>query len=393
MARRLPFDYAARNLARRPLRTFLTALASAMVAALLVSTTAFVRGLERTFSGAARDDTALLLSSVAQRDLLRSTVTAGLPTLVEASVESLLNVDGVPAVSSEIHFGTNVRVGPLSAATADEPTYRGFVRAVTERAFLVHDAVTIIEGRPARSGEVIVGRLAAQQLGLDAQALAVGSLLRFEGGEFTIAGRFAAPGTMLEAEIWADLSEVRGLTKREDSSAVFVRVQQPEDFAELELFALRRLDLELVVIPSSVYYSELVAYFAPIRALAWAMAALIAAAAVFGGSNAINASVQDRLRELASLRAVGYSGAALVRSLAQESVLIAAAGGVFGLLLAKLLLKDVAIRISMSAFRLDVDAHSVLVGFGGVLLLGLLGAAPAAWRVQRMSIASALKEP
>jgi hypothetical protein len=159
------------------------------------------------------------------------------------------------------------------------------------------------------------------------------------------------------------------------------------------LFALRRLDLELIVIPSSVYYSELVAYFAPIRSLAWAMAALIAAAAVFGGSNAINASVQDRLRELASLRAVGYSGAALVRSLAQESVLIAATGGVLGLLLAKLMLGDVAIRISMSAFRLEVDAHSVLVGFGGVLLLGLLGAAPAAWRVQRMSIASALKNP
>ena len=393
MARWLPFDYAARNLARRPLRTLLTAFASALVAALLVSTMAFVRGLERTFSGAARDDTALLLSKVAQRDLLRSTVIAGLPTLLEASVVDILQVDGVPAVSSEIHFGTNVRLGTLSSAAADEPSYRGFVRAVSERAFLVHDAVTIIEGRPARSGEVLVGRLAAQQMGLDAGALRVGSVVRFEGGEFTIAGCFAAPGTTLEAEIWAPLNEVRGLTKREDSSAVFVRVKTPGDFSELELFALRRLDLELVVIPSSVYYSELVAYFGPIRALAWAMAALIAAAAVFGGSNAINAAVQDRLRELASLRAMGYSGLALVRSLAQESVLVAAAGGVLGLALAKIALRDIAIRISMSAFRLEVDAQSVLVGFVGVLLLGLLGTAPAAWRVQRLSIASALKEP
>jgi putative ABC transport system permease protein len=393
LARKLPFDYAARNLARRPLRTVLTALASAMVAALLVSTTAFVRGLESTFSGAARDDTAILLSSVAQRDLLRSTVTAGLPVLVQAAVPSILVVDGVPAVSSEIHFGTNVRTGPAVEDEREESTYPGFVRAVTERAFLVHDAVTIIEGRPARSGEVIVGRLAAQQMGLDKSALELGSKLRFEGGEFTIVGRFAAPGTTLEAEIWAELNELRGLTNREDSSAVFVRVKEPGNFSELELFALRRLDLELVVIPPTVYYSELVAYFAPIRALAWAMAALIAAAAVFGGSNAVNAAVQDRLRELASLRAVGYSGAALVRSLAQESILIAATGGVLGLLLAKIALGDVAIRISMSAFRLEVDAHSILVGFGGVLLLGLLGTAPAAWRVQRMSIASALKEP
>jgi putative ABC transport system permease protein len=123
------------------------------------------------------------------------------------------------------------------------------------------------------------------------------------------------------------------------------------------------------------------------------MAALIAAAAMFGGSNAVNAAVQDRLRELASLRAMGYSGFAIVRSLAQESLLVATAGGVLGLLLAKLALRDVAIRIAMSAFRLEVDAPSVLVGFAGVLLLGLIGTAPAAWRVQRLSIATALKEP
>jgi putative ABC transport system permease protein len=230
-------------------------------------------------------------------------------------------------------------------------------------------------------------------MGVDEADLAVGRVVRFENGEFTVSGRFAAPGTTLEAELWAPLTELRGLTRRDDSSVVFVRVEEPGDFADLELFALRRLDLELVVIPSARYYDELVAYFRPIRALAWTMAALIAAAAVFGGSNALNSAVQDRLRELASLRAVGYSGRAIASSLAQEALLVAASGGVLGLCIAKLALHGGAIRIAMSAFRLDADAVSVLVGFAGVLLLGLLGTAPAVVRVQRLSIASALKKP
>lgn len=393
MARSLPFDYAVRNLARRPLRTALTALASALVAALLVATTAFVHGLDQTFAGAARADVAILLSSVAQRDVLRSTVGAGVGALIEASVPGIKLIGGVPAVSSEIHTGTNLRLGALSEAREGEHTYPAFVRGVSERAFLVHDSVTIVEGRPARSGEVLVGRLAARQMGVDDDALAVGKIVRFEGGEFTVAGRFAAPGTTIEAELWAPLSELRGLTKRDDSSAVFVRVEKAGDFAEMELFALRRLDLELVVIPSALYYKELVAYFQPIRALAWMMAAMIAAAAVFGGSNAINSAVQDRLRELAALRAVGYSAQAIARSLAQEALLIAATGGVLGLVIARFALHDGAIRIAMSAFRLEADAQSVLVGFGGVLLLGLFGTAPAILRVQRLSIASALKEP
>jgi hypothetical protein len=55
----LPIDHAFRNLARRPLRTLLTALASALVTALLVGTSSFVRGLDRGFTDAAESDTAI----------------------------------------------------------------------------------------------------------------------------------------------------------------------------------------------------------------------------------------------------------------------------------------------------------------------------------------------
>ena len=392
MARRLPFDYAVRNLGRRPLRTTITVLSSALVAALLVATAAFVRGLDSTFAGAAQEDTAIVLSSVAERDVVRSTVNAGLPELLAASVPGIKHIGGVPALSGEIHMGTSLRVGAAPGAP-NEAVYAAFVRGVTERAFLVHEAVTLIEGRAPRTGEVIVGRLVAQQLGVDEDALLLGRKLRFESAEFEIVGRFAAPGTTIESEIWAPLAELRGLTKRDDTSVVFARVETPGAFGDLEIFAQRRLDLELVVIPSATYYRELADYFRPIRAMAWAMAALIVAGALFGGANTLNAAVQDRLRELAALRAIGYSGYALVRSLAQESVVLAAGGGVLGLALARMLLAGGAVRIAMSAFTLRVDAVSILVGFGGALCLGLLGTAPAAVRVMRMPIAAALKEP
>lgn len=392
MARKLPFDYALRNLGRRPMRTVLTALSSALVAALLVSTTAFVRGLDSTFAGAAQADTAILLSSVAERDVVRSTVTAGLSELVAASVPGVKQVGGALAISAEIHMGSTLRLGPAPGAP-NEPDYAGFVRGVTERAFLVHDAVTITAGRPPRTGEVIVGALVAKQFGIDPARLAVGEKVRFEGAEFTIAGHFSAPNTTIEAELWTPLAELRGLTKRDDSSVAFVRMEAPGDFGDLELFARRRLDLELVVIPTATYYRELSDYFAPIRALAWAMAALIAAGALFGGANTLNAAVQDRLRELAALRAMGFGGVAIVRSLSQESLLIAASGGIVGLLLARVFVTGNAVSIAMSAFSLRVDAISVLVGFGGALLLGILGTAPAAVRVMRLAIATALKEP
>lgn len=377
----LPFDYAVRNLARRPARTLLTGLSSALVAALFVATTAFVRGLEGTFAGASQDDVALLLSTAAEGDVVRSTAAAGLGSLVEASVP------GVVVASDEIHLGTSVVVPEVSGAER-----AGFVRGVTARAFEVHDALTLVEGRLPGPGEAIVGRLVARQLGVADRELAVGRTIKFEGAAHEIVGRFVAPGTTLEAEIWTPLEPLRGLTQRDDSSVVFVRHDGGNGLKRLKLFCDRRLDLELAMMTSEEYYGTLVEYFKPIRSMAWALALLVGAAALFSGANTAAAAVQDRLRELASLRAIGYGAWDLVRSLLSESLLLAAAGAVLGLLLARLALSGSAMSIAMSAFALRVDAPSILVGFGVALLLSVVGILPAAVRVLRLPIAAALSE-
>ena len=393
MRRGLPFEYAVRNLGRRRLRTALTGVATALVAAVLVATAAFVRGLEQSFASAARPDTAILLSAVSERDVLRSTVAQSVPELVAADVPGVRIIGGRPAISGEIHMGTNVRLGAEAGdATKDQPV-PGFVRGITDGAFLVHDAVTIVGGRPPGSSEVLVGRLAAEKMGVAPEALAIGKQIRFEGGVFTVSGVFAAPGTTIESEIWTNVHELKGLVKRDDVSVVFVRMEKPELLSRLELFCKRRLDLELISIPSALYYKELAAYFAPIRGLAWVMAAMIAVAAMFSGANTLNAAIQDRLRELAALGTIGYSLGALVRSLFLEAIILASGGGLIGLVLARLFVSGSAVRIAMSAFALDVDAVAILAGFAGVLTLGILGTIPAGLRVARLPIAQALKEP
>ncbi len=391
--RRLPFDYAVRNLARRPVRTILTAGSSALVAALFVGTAAFVQGLSTSFTGAGQDDVAILLSRVSDSDVLRSTVSPALPELVAAEVAGVARSGGVAAVSSEIHTGTNLRLGEKPAEGAPDPSYQAFVRGVTERAFLVHDAITLIEGRLPGPSEVLVGRIVPSQLGLDPELFRIGRKLRFEGGTFTIVGTFAAPGTTIESELFAPLADLRSLSRREDSSAVFVRLESPDDFGALELFARRRLDLELNAIPSALYYKELGAYFGPIRTLAWMLALMMGGAALFGGANTLNAAVQDRVRELATLRAIGYRQRALAWSLLQESIVLAAAGGLLGLALARFALSGAAVRIAMGAFTLTIGPEAILAGFGAALALGIVATIPAIVRVARLPVAVALKEP
>ncbi len=380
----LPWEYPLRNIMRRPGRAILTAGCSALAAALIVGTVAFVRGLETSALRSAPKKTAILLSQSSQRDLVRSAIPASVGDLVAADVRGIALEGGVPCVSSEIHMGTKIKFSSTEG--------QGFLRGVTKRAFLVHEAVTLIEGKPSAPGEIIVGRLAADRLGLERGAIKVGSRLSFEDREFTVSGIFAAPGTTLESEIWVPLYELMGLTSRDDISAVFVRLESDEDMDYVDLFAKRRLDLELISIPASVYYAEMAAYFAPIKRIAWMMALMVGLAALFGGANIMNAAVQDRMRELATLRAVGYSGLALVIALLIESTLYAGLGAIVGLLIAKYSIAGGSISLAMQAFELEVGALAIVFGFLGTWLLALMGTIPSCWRASRCQISLALKE-
>ncbi|MFT4540445.1 MAG: putative ABC transport system permease protein [Planctomycetota bacterium] len=372
----LPFDYAVRNLGRRPLRAILTAASSGLVVALLVATSAFVRGLESTFSGAARDDVAILLSRASEGDIVRSAISPAVSAHLHA-------VPGIVAVSGEVHMGTTL--------IAEGNPYAAFLRGVSDSAWSVHDSLTLTDGTLPSPGELLVGRLAASQMKADPKLLAIGATVEIEGAPMRISGHFEAPGTTLEAEIWTPIGPLRGLAQRDDDSVVFAKLES-DDLSALQLFVARRQDLALSVMSATEYYRALTEYFAPIQSMAWALALMIAAASLFSGANTQNAAVQDRMRELATLRAMGYSSYALVRALTQESVLLAAAGGLLGVVLARLTLSGASFSIAMSAFALRVDAVAILVGIAAVLLLGLFGVLPAAWRVLRMPVAMALKE-
>jgi ABC-type antimicrobial peptide transport system permease subunit len=103
------------------------------------------------------------------------------------------------------------------------------------------------------------------------------------------------------------------------------------------------------------------------------------------------AAVAGRIREFATVQAVGFSRRAIVVSLVQESVLLAAFATLLATGLAILLIQGVAVRFTMGAFTLQLDRLALLVGCGSGLALGIIGALPPAIRAFRLPIAEALK--
>jgi putative ABC transport system permease protein len=276
-------------------------------------------------------------------------------------------------------------------AEDDDASHLVNFRGVEPVAFLVHEQVRIVEGRAPGVGEVLVGKLAAVRMGVSDEHLAVGRKLVLDENEWTVSGRFEAPGTVMEAEVWCRLSDLIVATRHENLSCVVITFDEGEDLSEADVFAQQRLELEVVALRETDYYGKVNAFYAPVRAMVWVTAVLVGAGAFFGGLNTLYAAFSARVAELGTLQAIGFSRGALLASLVQEAVLTSAAGSLVAALVALLALDGVAVRISMGAFGLRVDGPVMAAGLATGLLLGVVGTIPPAWRCLGMPLSSALK--
>jgi len=374
----LPFSYALRNLARRRARTIVTLAGIALTTLLVIVMVAFAGELAAAAGAGARDDVVVLLGTSAEVDLVRSVVPRGSAENAAASVPGVLTVDGQRAASVELHIAT--RTGNRV----------GLFRGVTPAAYLVHPAVTVVEGREPRAPfELMMGELVATRMGMDPAELAVGKTIRLEERDWSIVGRFAAPGTVIEAEMWARLDDVMVATRREDVSCVVLRLEDPAKIGAVDLFAAQRIDLEIAAMPERELMGELERGLKPIVALARWMAILVVIGAGFACANTMFAAVLARTRELATLRAIGYSPMAVGVALLQEALLVAFLGASFGIG-AALWIGELPLRFPMGAFRIDLDLPQRAIGLAAAMIAGFLGGLVPALRAVRVPLVDAI---
>jgi len=383
-------------------------LGSALLVLIILAAAAFVRGMDQSLRATGGEQNVILLGAGSEESVERSEVDVGTAGAAVASIPGIRETSGVAHVSPEIHVmltvcaSSAVPVGPggeEQTTNRDESPNVGdcapaTIRGVTSAALLVHEEITIIDGRFPEPGrdEVIVGRTAPTRIGASDAALAVGEQVTIDGRPWSIVGRFSAGGTMAESEIWATMSDVMEATKRDSVSCVILTLDpEKAEYEDVSVFTMMRPDLELIAMRETEYYEALSSFFAPIRAVVWITAGLVTLGGFLGGLNTMYAAFVSRVREFGTLQALGFRRRAIVLSLVQESTIATATGTLMACAVGVFVLDGLAVRFSMGAFGLTVDpfvlALALLVGF----VLGLFGALPPAFRCLRPPIPVALK--
>jgi len=135
-----------------------------------------------------------------------------------------------------------------------------------------------------------------------------------------------------------------------------------------------------------------------IRTIGYVIAGLMGVGAVFGAVNTMYTAVASRTREIATLRALGFSNFPVVFSVLSEAVVLSLVGGVIGGLIAWIAFDGYQTStmnfqsFSQVAFAFAVTPKLLATALIYALLMGLVGGLLPAIRAARLPVVTALRE-
>jgi putative ABC transport system permease protein len=271
------------------------------------------------------------------------------------------------------------------------------LRGVSPASYDVRGNVQIVAGRKFETGknEIIVGTGAARAFaGLD-----LGQEIQIGTTRWKVVGLFAAGSGSSESEIWSDADVLMPAYNRDGFQSVYARLNSPASFTEFKDALTTNPQLKVKVVTVAEFFAEqstMVTKF--ITTIGVSIAALMAIGALFAALNTMYGAVAARTREIATLRALGFSAGPIVTSVLAESVVIALAGGALGAAAAWLAFDGYqASTINWQSFSQVTFAFAVTPALLATAIvcataLGLLGGLFPAIRAARLPIATGLRE-
>ena len=335
------------------------------VVAVLVAVLSMARGFESTLESGTSPENVIVLRSGSSSEL-DSGFQGDQARIIAQAPELAL-------VSPEVYVIVDLEK-KASQTTANVP-----LRGVGSDAAAIRSAFRMIDGRMFEPGrkELIAGRGAADQFaGLEA-----GNTLEFGTERWDVVGIFESGGGAAESELWTDSATLQGAYRRGNSfSVVYGRLENPAQFSAFKDSLTTNPQLSVRVERESEYFAEQSRALSTfISVVGYGIAVLMALGALFGALNTMYTAVSDRSREIATLRALGFTPVAIVVSVMAEAMLLALAGGLIGGGIAWLLFNGFTVStLNFSSFSQVVFAFAVTPGLlvQGIviaLIIGLVG--------------------
>jgi putative ABC transport system permease protein len=360
------------------------------VVAVLVSVLAMSTGMIKTMEQSGRVDRAIVMRNGSASET-GSALGRDAARLVADAPGVRRDAAGNPIASAE-----SLRLVNLFRKE-DNVEVNVALRGVGPQLQALRPELEIIAGRmfqPAVT-EVIVGKAAHGEFkGLD-----IGDTFKTRGATWKVVGVFTTGGDSHESTILTDAETLVAAEHRGGFQSVTVQLESPAAFQKFKDALTSNPALAIDVSRERDYYrrqSETISKV--IYVIAYVVGGIMAVGAIFSALNTMYSAVSARLREIATLRAIGFGATAMVMSVLAEALLLALIGGAIGAGIAWLFFNGHQVSTSAGGqgvghliFELSVSPSLIAIGIVWACTIGLLGGLVPAVRAARLPVATALR--
>jgi putative ABC transport system permease protein len=382
----VPVKYNIRNLTVRRTSTLLTIFGIGVSVAVFVSVMALVEGIRQTFIATGEPLNVLAIRQGAQSET--GSLIEPPSALVVRTIDGVArDAKGDPLVSLE-------RVVYVSHERNDGGVSNIVIRGLDETGRALRPATKLAAGRwyvPGRR-ELTISRGIASRF----RNCNIGDELVTGRAHWTVVGLYDAGRTAYASELWTGPEDLTAAFQRQSYSVVFARATDAASMKRVIDRMTNDPQMRFDARPERAYYAEQTKSSTPVRILGNVIAIIMAVGSAFAAMNTMYAAVASRGREVAVLRALGFSRPSIALSFVTEAVLLAIGGGIVGGI-GVLPLNGLAtgttnwFTFSEMTFHFAVTPMLFARGVAFAAVMGLVGGILPALRASRMSPATAMR--
>ncbi len=386
----VPISYNFRSIRERWTSTIVAVLGIAGTVGVFVAMLSLARGFKATLVASGSPGNALVMRAGSSSEMMGGITLESVKVVQDAP--GVARDSSGPLVTQEV---VGVMPFPLISTGTDANVQ---VRGVSPNVLEIRRFVKMTEGRMFQPGlsELVVGKNASRTY----QGLTLGNSVDFAGGHWKIVGVFDAGGSSFDSEVWCDGKLFNQVLHRPENifQSATVHLASPDSFNAFKDSLTTDPRLNVDVIREIDYYAKQSTVMTRlITILGGFVAAIMAVGAIFGALNTMYSAVSERGREIATMRALGFSTWNVLLSFLFEALLISFAGGILGCLVVLPLNGWTTSTMNFQtfsniAFAFKITLDLLLLGILFALVMGVLGGFFPAIRAATRPVAVALRE-
>ena len=387
----VPISYNFRSIRARWTSTIVAILGIAGTVGVFVAMLSLARGFKATLVASGSRDNALVMRAGSSSEMMGGITLDSIRVLQDAPGIARA-AGGAPLLTQEV---VGVMPFPLISTGTDANVQ---VRGVSPNVLDIRKFVKIKQGRMFQPGlnELVVGSNATKTYA----GLKLGNKVDFAGGHWEIVGIFDAGGSAFDSEVWCDAEIFNQVLKRPANifQSATVHLASADTFQQFKDAVTSDPRMNVDVWREVDYYAkQSTAMTRLITVLGGLVAAIMAIGAVFGALNTMYSAVSERGREIATMRAVGFSSWMVILSFLFEALVISFLGGVIGCLVVSPLNGWTTNTMNFQtfsnlAFAFKITFDLLVMGVLFALVMGVLGGLLPAIRAAVQPVAVALRE-